>query len=978
MNKPLFYILLFTLLLSFSYAVEQDKFDIVMEELLTGKPLSAESLGTIDEMDSSELKIIIDEGLNTENDAFWEQFVDGEQMSVDNKNAFLYDLGEEDRQKFMDKYGERFDIGLEGFGSTDISLREGGRVGGNFGDFDMNSLQKYNSQAEDKIARVEYRFLKGKHELSFIKESGAELELESLEGELGFHFDVETGRIGKMTDSGDAAESGVDYDDLSAGVWNGRGLMSVSTNEDGITSVGLGFTGNPYRGKEDPAAYARFERANGEAYSAFRHPTGFYNDDGTREFNLLDGNIELDQDGNLITLNNVYKDQSAGKSKWGGFYGADTSVAFDETDYATTTGSKVLVDLEKGIVKTDIARVIPMTEIIKDALAGGYDSLYPDPEKYEKTLGQLAALKEALDPTKISEEPVKSKTARDSVTNFFSSTVSAVADGARDSLAPDIATRTLMDTIAPDYKNLPVEMQNEYYNSLKKFITEENGADALISLAKVDNDFKIGAALGSDALSNTFSSYFDENPSLGAYQEDSSAMVMMQLPEESLARLKDVEMTGGRLFATDRYGVERSIVEKATNYGYHFSNQLNSDTSFFRSTDVSFSHPIQEDGRSLRLFSDPSGDLQLVGVGGDTEWRSVNGEYVINAGAGVSYRAAFGLISGSESSYENVLRANNEVGETAYALAQEKKVEIDEKFDEIYRQKYREFESNALTGNEVLTNDNKIIWTKSELNELRDIKLEQFAEYNDVLYSDKNRITINSDRMVSLLGDFDSTAVLGGDPLSNGREVKKYIDYVIDSNLEESTRGMSTLELLNVKKNVANKLRDLHSFLQENPSSQVVIESNRAKGSEVFTLKAGNKPFIVDKVVGGLLGKALPAVLGHAKVNSDSISMDLDNSRWGSQLDVYVNGGQYEGIGNALWLKDNAGSVRHGLQQQVTERVISSASNPGSPSTEVTVQYPSYYTTPVQRSSCSTGYCSSTSAKSVQRRTGKKSYGWRG
>jgi hypothetical protein len=330
-----------------------------------------------------------------------------------------------------------------------------------------------------------------------------------------------------------------------------------------------------------------------------------------------------------------------------------------------------------------------------------------------------------------------------------------------------------------------------------------------------------------------------------------------------------------------------------------------------------------EGGQSIKVYSQ-NGHLNAAGVGGLDALRSKNGQFVVNAGGGISYgyNILFFRGGGQEGEYNQVLTADYKVT----SASAQKAAQFETTANTEYRNLYNQYKNNAdKSGNNV--------WTSSEIAELNALKDKQFIEYNQILNSGDTQLSVRSSELSSILSK--ATGSTGGgqrDPIIN-----QILGNAFESNPAllglARERGIATGSDKSVIESqitnfLGSELDRIGSHLKAHPGSSFIYRQDVSNG--VYQIISGGSTYNVDPLAGPSVGNLIPVLISHAGVNSNGVYIDQANSRFGKTIGVYINGGHYEGISASLRASRNAAGIKAGIQASAESEVARQLANPNS------------------------------------------------
>ena len=870
-------ILLFANLVNADY--NDTEFEKYLKELKEKETLNDELIENFDKLDLSQKQQIIYE-IKIDSEKFWNQW---KELKWEDKRKLLKELDISDRNIFMMKYGFHYKVEFKDLGDTDILFGEQNTIGNNKGYFQMDMVESYNKKnSNNKIVSIEYKKTNGKSSLIFTSEKGNSLEL-STEGETvnGFYFNPDSGYLGKVGKDGI-----VDKNNPLTGHWNGKGSLKLSTNEKG-TNINFDFNKNAKGKAENPVDYAKFTNLKKESYSVFQDPIG-KDDKGNTKYDLKPGELNFDSEGKLIKMSDMYKNPGIDKEikSWGGFFGKDTTVVYTEEEFKSAKGSKILVDIEKGRIKAESARIEEgivadaknVIKKIQEKIGDFKTRLDKNSDKISKDIDKKQKeINEALDKADANKGKL-----------FGETGLAYTQLKIREGITKDLG----LGYQAVDSK-------------LVKALSKKDGLSIIKNTLGYTSNF-LGAA---GDLSNTLLGGIDKinNPFLKSLNPALDSRMNIQLNNPTALNLKKVEIYDGSLEIADSYGNLVPVVKRATSYGYILPSTLNKGNNYFDKINFDLYNSNYENGQNIKIFSD-NGMLNAIGAGGLESLKTINGKYVVDAGGGVSYRYKF-LFWGDEGykgNYENVLTADYKTTPSSIERANE----FQEQAKKTYSKLYYEYESGG--------------FTKKETNKLIKIHQDNFIKYNKILNSQNVELSISSSRLNDILNSFSKTGELKTDnPI-----IKKIgpDTYFNDINLRRqlAERGISRSEIEPfVNKEIAN----INNFVRSNSGTYLQFVKDSKSG--IYQVKTAGNTYNVDPVAGPFISNILPVIAGHGKVDRNgNFQIDTSNSRFGKSIGINVYGGHFEGIRQSRNAQRNAASIEEGIENTARRILMEKLKDP--------------------------------------------------
>jgi hypothetical protein len=932
MKYFIFILLVFLCTFGVPAELEAEELEQFKEDVRDGNGLSTETLIRFNDMTASEREEIFSEIPAEKAEAFWEQFLDDESFTSEMRNTLFNELPRPERKKFMDKYAKEYGISLEGFDVDTMGFGSGGVLGTSEGYFDMERLKKYNAAAEDKITGVKYSEVDGVRSMVFLKESGASLTMDVKEGERGFYFDIPTGQIGRVNTDGVT-----DYSDPFSGSWNGNGKLTISPSDDGGAKFGLDYADSiDGKSSKDPANFARFERANGEAYSVYKHPTGEENDDGSRKFDLVGGKVEFGSDGKLKKIHNMYKEKSGDKD-WGGYYGEDINVAYTSeefkklTDGETSDQARLMIE-EKSNGKMDVSAVAATEKsgIINDAsvslksasnkldevtaiLSKQQKDNFPSQSEIEDLgffdKGKFELRKFAI-PTQAAKEiglgeflPDGTKnqfynkeTYKDAV-GFFSRNPAALSD------VPGIKDDSRSQIIAQNIQQ-QMDTPNGLFENLESLTT-----------------------VGSE-VSSFFSSQADifaestDNPFLNNEIQTKSSRMDMILSIENVDNLK---VSGVDVLAEDNSGNLVRVLKAPANIK-QVPSVLNTPESSFSGVDININGNFQ--------MKSTNGDLYVEGFEKENSLNTYRkGDVWVQANVYSS--------QGVTSEVQHAISAKLDYGVSEIKDAQAFRAQATLEYDNLKKS---------------LQNSDGSL-SKSSKDRLDALKRDNSFKHEGILSSGPIEFSASSSRMSSVLDSFLSD---GGQSTMNAADKKQMESLVLSRVLSgEGVKGRD-ISVTEVQSIFDSEIVKAKKFFRENPSSSITY--SKKGGARLFKTENG-KAHNIDSAVGDAFD-FIPSGYGHLDAsNPNNLRFDFDSTRINDKTFQYNHqttvAEESQGRREGLWTFLKNWGDAPATKARVASRVkavtayqfandFKSPSSVGSVNSNIKVVTPRIYNEPIQ------------------------------
>lgn len=865
--------------------ISQEVFNNHLEELKEKGTLNKEITENIEKLHYSQKEQIIST-IKFESKEFWNQWKN--EFSIEQKRALLKEVSLEKRNEFMKKYGEHYGVNFVNLGDENILFGKENTIGNQGTYFQMDMIENYNKKNTDnKIASIEYK----KNSMIFKYEKGNSLEI-STEGSNGFYFNPDSNYLGKVGN-----DENIERSHHLTGHWNGKGNLKLSTNEKG-TNINFDFNRDTKGKAQDPIDYSKFTNLKGESYSVFQDPTG-KDEKGNNIYELKSGELNFDSEGKLTKISNIYKNPEINKNtkSWGGFFGKDTSVVYNEGEFESTKGSKILVDIEKGQIKAESARIEEgLAADAKNVISKLQEGIEKIREKIDDKLSKISnahdILKKAQD---------KFKTA-DKIYNenpySFSNDAKRLA-----------ASYELIKTQEEIRKGIAKAMDLSPDDKIVKDISTLNGLRINRNNLRYGSSF-LGAAgdISTNLLGGIDSATANiNNPLLKSLNPAPDSRINLQLNNPSALNLKKVEMYDGSLEIADSYGNLVPVVKRATSYGYVLPSTLNKETNYFNGINFDLYNSNYKDRQNIKIFSD-SGKLNAVGIGGLKDLKTVNGKYIIDAGGGISYHYnVLGLFKGGgyEGSTERILTADYKSNAKADAFV---------------------FQTNANAEYQKLyENSQEDGWTKQEITELTQKYNNNFIEYNKILNSKDIDLSISSSKLSQILNSFS----LSENSLDNSIIHQIELDTFNNDQILQKQLAERGIHLSNIKPFVDKEIVNINNFVKSNAGTNLQFVKDSSNG--IYQIKTNGVVYNIDPSVGPFISSTLPVLISHGGLDSNgNFYLDTRNSRFGNAIGINVYGGHYEGVKASKWAQKNADSIRQGITNKVQEIIGQKIIDPSS------------------------------------------------
>ena len=881
--------------------LSEEDFNKYLEELKDGGELNQEVINNLENLPIEKRNQIL-KAINSESTDFWKQWK--KDLTGEQKKDFIRGVNPELRQEFISDYGQQYGVELPGLGDEAILFADRNVIGNKKGYFSMDKVEEYNQNNPDnKVVSIEFKKGRETSSLIFKKADGNTLDLTVGDSERGFYFDPDLGNIGRIGDNGL-----VNKEDPFTGKWNGEGSLKIDATNSEV-KMSFDFNRNSEGEANDPANFPQFSNSK-DSYSTFQHPSG-KEEDGKTKYDLKPGELTFDKDGKLIKANNMYKNE--GKKSWGGFFGEDTAITYNDEDFENTEGSKVMIGLENGKIgkiKTEVKRVQggfagdvkklfgdikknmgELSESLNEkseALAGGYNQLINLRKELAENQDKLKNL--PADATFAEKLPLNAQIASNNVA------IGTIESIIKNQFAIGLGFDTVKN---PNILNSPL---------LKSLVTE-NGLK-LTQKALTFASTTTGAA-GDFASWLSKETEAIENPLLSSLNPAEGTRINLQLGDPR--QLKNIEMYAGNLRVADSRGQLHPIVTRATTHGYVLPSEFDGK---FKDMDFILTNQNYEGGQNIRISSDRNGNLDAVGVGGLETLKSKNGQYVVNAGGGIT----IGLL-GYKGKSRNVLIADYEVSEDSLQRANA----FREKANGKYRDLYFEYQKDGINSEE-----NEKLWELWNNN---------FIDESMILGSKDVALSVRSSELRKSLNGLSGS---GGDSISDEKGILNRMvvkTFISNKNLQRqlSQRGIG---LTGAEDFVKAELTSISNYLKSNPSNTLKFTKDSSNG--IYQIKTDYSTYNIDPIAGPFIANILPVVTGSGTLNNQNkFIIDTQNSRFGNALNVNVYGGEY-GLLKALFnRKSIEANVQYSVEVETRRQMLNPAS--GNPSgSQVQVYTPQY------------------------------------
>ncbi|MEK6932880.1 MAG: hypothetical protein AABW56_03750, partial [Nanoarchaeota archaeon] len=563
---------------------------------------------------------------------------------------------------------------------------------------------------------------------------------------------------------------------------------------------------------------------------------------------------------------------------WGGFFGKDTSVVYTEDEFKSAKGSKILVDLEKGQIKAEFARIEEGLAVdAKNVISKLQEGIKEIQKKVEQKIDKISDAHDILkkaqeDFTKSDKEYEKSLKENghfspETIGKDLKRTVASykfikTKEGIREGIAKDIG----LNPNSPLLKQFPTTSELS------------SGLSTTKAILKYASKF-LGAAgdLSNNILGGIDSATAEiNNPFLKSLNPSPDSRMNIQLSNPIARSLKNIEMYGGSLEIADSYGNLAPIVKTATTYAYVLPSQLNNKNNYFDGINFNlnnenFENKNGEKGQTIQIFSD-NGMLNAIGTG-LKDLKTVEGELKFEGGGSVDYTALFGLIRGSKGSYETILKADYKSSPDARKSA----IEFFNQANNNYKKLYDKYQTDG--------------WTKLEKTELTKLYNDNFVEYNRILNSGDIELSVSSSRLNQILDSFSASGNSLNNPIINQIELDTFNnDPILQKQLAE--RGISPS---NIKPFVDQEIANINNFIKSNTGTNLQFVKDSSNG--IYQIKTDGAVYNIDPSVGPFISSTLPVIISHGGIDSyGNFYLDTRNSRFGKNIGINVYGGYYKGF----------------------------------------------------------------------------------
>jgi hypothetical protein len=314
---------------------------------------------------------------------------------------------------------------------------------------------------------------------------------------------------------------------------------------------------------------------------------------------------------------------------------------------------------------------------------------------------------------------------------------------------------------------------------------------------------------------------------------------------------------------------------------------------------------------------------------GKLNLESVKGEYVINAGGGISYRYQIFFFGdeGRKDEYNNVLTADYQTSTDNKRRANEFKKQANDQYSKLYHE-YKG--NNDKNGNNV--------WTQNEIKELNTIWDKNFIEYNTILNSGDIALLVRSSELSQSLGLFSKTDEKSevSNPIIDKINEQTFLS---NKNVQRqlSQRGIG---FSGVNDFVQAEIKNILIHLKSNPSNTLKFIKDSRNG--LYQIRTDSTTYTIDPIAGPFISNILPVIAGSGRSDKNgNLYIDTENSRFGQTIGIFVNGGHYEGIRESLRARRNADSIKYGIQS-TAERIVKEKLADPSTKSEYQIYSPTY------------------------------------
>ena len=908
MNKKIILIFLILIVTQSLVSAEYGYEDFIfhLNELNQEGTLTQELIDNLENLSPEQKLEIIESIISSDSDKFWNQWKDD--LTGKQKRDLLKDLGSEARNKFTKKYGEKYGVIFINLGDENVKFADDNIIGNRQGYFQMDKIEEYNqNNPNNKITTIEYKQDGETSSLIFKKVDGNTLDLTVGKSKRGFYFNPDSGYIGRVGKDGL-----INKEDQFTGKWNGLGNLKIDATNTEV-KMSFDFNRNSQGEANDPRNFPKFSNSE-DSYSTFQHPSG-KGEDGKTKYDLKSGELTFDENGRLKSANNMYKNK--GEKSWGGFFGEETAITYNKNAFDATKGSKVMIDLENGEIKAEVKRVQEgiagdiknKIDNIKDKMVELKNKLGDNDEKIKLGIGAITTAENLLGLAKLTGNANSIKLAENGLIFAENEVKKEIAEifnlKPDDPLVKAIATKGNLNLIS---------------QTLNLASTATGAAGDLANL--LSN--KAGAV---------------KNPLFSSLNPAEGTRINLQLSNPATRQLKNVEMYSGSLDITDSEGKLARVVNTATTHGYVIPSIINRGARNFGNIDFTLHNKNYKGGQNIKIFSQ-NGNLNAIGIGGFQNLESVKGEYVINAGGGISYRYKIFFFGdeGRKDEYNNVLTADYQTSTENKRRANEFKKQANDQYSKLYHE-YKG--NNDKNGNNV--------WTQNEIKELNTIWDNNYIRYNEILNSGDIVLSVRSSELsqsLNLLSKVDEKSKVS-DPNEIIDKEKSIIDkineqtFLSNKNVQRqlSQRGIG---FSGVNDFVQTEIKNILIHLKSNPSNTLKFIKDSRNG--LYQIRTDRTTYTIDPIAGPFISNILPVIAGSGRSDKNgNLDIDTENSRFGQTIGIFVNGGHYEGIRESLRARRNANSIKYGIQSTAERIVKQKLADPASKGyQEYTIHSPTY------------------------------------
>lgn len=470
---------------------------------------------------------------------FWAQWED---LDESVKRSFSRSLNQIARDEFMKKLSSYYGVEFTGF-DKNTNFGVDGVLGNPKTYINTKKIKEFNKNAKDPIKKIEYKKDGEVDIMKITKQSGSSVEIIAGKDKPGYYFDPKTNRLHQSND-------GSSTQNPFAGVWNGNGQLTVDTSGED-PKISLDYVRN--NGIADITKYATFTRDNGDSFSTMQKPHGV-DEKGNKQYDLLKAEISFNAEGKVTKITDAY----AKTATFGGYFGKEVSIFHAVGDFDSLSeedkkaiGSYLIVDVEKGILRGDVARNLVSRDVASD-----FKNLKSIIGDAKDRLAELAGSVNRLSPS---------------------------------DLRKAIALGTGLDEENPLLFALGV-------------------GKSLIS--KVF-DYGLGHLTSAENIASIVQ-YKAESQVFNVPNEDT--FLSVHIPNDMAQKLNNVDLRGGRLSIEDSRGKLVNIVNQATPYNYFLNPNFNKDNPSLSGINFNLRNAnIPE--QQIQIYSDNQGKLTAVGIG---------------------------------------------------------------------------------------------------------------------------------------------------------------------------------------------------------------------------------------------------------------------------------------------------------------------------------------------------------------------------